>query len=165
MARRAETNFEIYKLAVEMADRVSSRRMAANGFFLSVNTALVTILGFSYEKVATDHRSILYIIGLVGVLLSLTWLFALRSYRRLNHAKFEIINDMEKGLPTKYFTREWDVLMKTTEDDLDVKTLRNRWLKFKDRYTTLTNVESVVPIIFVIIYGVILLGTFFGLVA
>lgn len=158
-------NFEIYKLAIEMADRVSSRRMLANGFFLSVHTTLVAILGFSYEKVAADNKSVLVIVGMVGFLLALTWLFAIRSYRRLNRAKFNIINEMEKDLPTQYFTREWAELTKTTEHDLEVKGLRNRWIKFKDRYTTLTNIESIVPIVFAIIYVVILAGTFFGVIA
>lgn len=157
--------FEIYKIAVEMADRVSSRRMAANGFFLSLHTALITILGFTYEKVATEHRSVLIITAMMGFLLAWTWFFALRSYRRLNRAKFEVINNLEKDLAAQYFTDEWAELTETTKKDLELKSFRARWLKFKDRYTTLTNVESVVPIVFVIIYLVILAGTFLGIVA
>ncbi len=34
---------ELYKLAVEMADRVSARRATANAFFLTVNTALLAL--------------------------------------------------------------------------------------------------------------------------
>ncbi|HEX4058043.1 MAG TPA: hypothetical protein VHX87_06985 [Galbitalea sp.] len=156
--------FEIYQMAVEMADRVSARRMAANGFFLSAHTALVTILGFTYEKVSADHKSLLIIVGLTGFLLAWTWFFAIRSYRRLNRAKFNVINKMEKDLSAQYFTDEWAELTRTTEKDLELKSLRDRWLKFKDRYTTLTNVESIVPIVFVIIYIVIVLGAIFGIV-
>lgn len=36
--------FEQYKLYVEMADRISTRRMWANSFFLSVHTALIAVL-------------------------------------------------------------------------------------------------------------------------
>lgn len=156
--------FEIYQMAVEMADRVSSRRMVANGFFLSVHTALVTVVGFTYEKVATDQKSVLIIIAMMGFLLAWTWFFAIRSYRRLNRAKFNVINKLEKDLATQYFTNEWAELTKTTQDDLELKSFRDRWLKFKDRYTTLTNIESVVPIVFVIIYVVILVGAFLGIV-
>jgi len=35
--------FDQYKLAVEMADRVSARRTQANTFFLAVNTGLLTV--------------------------------------------------------------------------------------------------------------------------
>jgi len=156
--------FEIYQMAVEMADRVSSRRMVANGFFLSIHTALVTVVGFAYEKVATDQKSVLIIVAMMGFLLAWTWFFAIRSYRRLNRAKFNVINTLEKDLATQYFTNEWAELTKTTEDDLELKSFRDRWLKFKDRYTTLTNIESVVPIVFVIIYVVILVGAFLGIV-
>lgn len=156
--------FEIYQIAVEMADRVSSRRMVANGFFLSIHTALVTVVGFTYEKVATDQKSVLIIVAMMGFLLAWTWFFAIRSYRRLNRAKFNVINTLEKDLATQYFTNEWAELTKTTEDDLELKSFRDRWLKFKDRYTTLTNIESVVPIVFVIIYVVILVGAFLGIV-
>lgn len=156
--------FEIYQMAVEMADRVSSRRMVANGFFLSVHTALVTVVGFTYEKVATDQKSVLIIIAMMGFLLAWTWFFAIRSYRRLNRAKFNVINKLEKDLATQYFTNEWAELTKTTEDDLELKSFRDRWLKFKDRYTTLTNIESVVPIVFALIYVVILVGALLGIV-
>ena len=43
---------------------------------------------------------------MMGFLLALTRYFALRSYRRLNRAKFNVINGMEKALPEQYFTRE-----------------------------------------------------------
>ena len=164
MAKR-DDKLTIYLMAVEMADRVSSRRMLANGFFLSVHTALVTILGFTYQNLATGQKSLVIIISMMGFLLALTWFFALRSYRRLNRAKFNIINDIEKDLPEQYFTREWEELTRTTQDDLEMKSLRGRWLKFKDRYTTLTNVESIVPMVLALIYVVLLLGTLFGVVA
>lgn len=156
--------FDIYQMAVEMADRVSSRRMVANGFFLSVHTVLVTVVGFTYEKLATDQRALLIIVAMLGFLLAWTWFFAIRSYRRLNRAKFNVINRLEKDLATQYFTNEWAELTKTTKDDLELKGLRHRWLKFKDRYTTLTNIESIVPIVFAIMYIVILVGVIFGIV-
>ena len=161
----SDDKLAIYLMAVDMADRVSSRRMLANGFFLSVHTALVTILGFTYNSISSGQKSLVVIIAMMGFLLALTWYFALRSYRRLNRAKFNVINDMEKTLPEQYFTREWAELTRTTEDDLEMKSLRGRWLKFKDRYTTLTNVESIVPLVFAMIYVVLLLGTLLGVVA
>jgi hypothetical protein len=154
--------FEIYQMAVEMADRVSARRMAANGFFLSVDTTLLTILAFAFDKGAITSRSLLLIVAVTGFLLSLTWLFAIRSYRRLNRAKFNVINRLEKDLEAQYFTDEWAELTKTTKEDLELKGLRNRWLKFKDRYTTLTNVEAIVPITFAGIYIVLLVAGILG---
>jgi hypothetical protein len=37
------TILELYKTAVEMADRTSARRAGANSFFLTLNTALAAI--------------------------------------------------------------------------------------------------------------------------
>ena len=37
---------EQYKLYVEMADRISSRRQISNSFFLSINTAIVALMGY-----------------------------------------------------------------------------------------------------------------------
>ena len=43
----ASAVLEVYKPAVEMADRVSARRGTTNSFFLSAQTALVTVAGFT----------------------------------------------------------------------------------------------------------------------
>ncbi len=37
---------EIYKLYVEMADRISSRRHNTNSFFLTINSAVIAVLGY-----------------------------------------------------------------------------------------------------------------------
>jgi hypothetical protein len=42
---------EQYKLCIEMADRISQRRGAANTFFLNFNTALVGALAGFYDEV------------------------------------------------------------------------------------------------------------------
>ena len=42
-AEKFNINLEQYKLYVEMADRISSRRQNANSFFLSINTAIVAL--------------------------------------------------------------------------------------------------------------------------
>ena len=56
---------EQYKLYVEMADEVSSRRSKANNFFLSVNTLLVTAIG-----VLTELESSFITLNLWWVLIS-----------------------------------------------------------------------------------------------
>lgn len=164
--KKDEKQLEIYKLAAEMSDRVSSRRLSENGFFLSVNTILVTLLGFMYEKLADDKRAVLLFVAAVGIVLSLTWFFSIRSFKRLNRAKFAVINEMEKDLPYRYFTDEWEKLKQQTNDESSktFKKLRERWLRFKDRYTELTNIEAVVPIVFTIIYSAIFLGAAFKVI-
>lgn len=153
---------DIYKMAAEMADRVSARRMTANGFFLTLNSVLVTILGFMYGQLAEDRKAVLIFVSIIGIVLAVTWFFNIRSYKRLNKAKYEVINEIEKDLPYQYFTDEWTRLKKTKPEENETSSMRKHWLKYEDRYTDLTNVEGVVPIAFGVIYAFILVGAIFG---
>jgi hypothetical protein len=77
-----------YKLAVEMADRVSGRRGAANGFYLTAASALL----------ATSEGLSLAVAAIAGMALSLAWWAQLTSYRNLNAAKWKVIGNLEKEL-------------------------------------------------------------------
>jgi hypothetical protein len=127
---------EIYKLAVEMADRISARRAVASSFFVTVQAGLVALLGF-----LNDER---WSIALAGIVLSLAWWFVLRSYRMLNAAKFTVIQAMEAQLPAKPYADEWAIL------DNEAKPL-------SQRYASLSLVEQVVPVVFFFINGVALI--------
>jgi len=79
---------EQYKLAVEMADRISARRATANGFFLTVQTtllALMAVKGLDRAWVAAG-----------GIVLAGTWWLLLRSYRDLSSAKWKVIQAIEE---------------------------------------------------------------------
>jgi hypothetical protein len=119
---------EQYKLAVEMADRVSARRAAANSFFLTVQTALVTAFGFA------EHDR--WPISAAGMAVAAAWWLSLRSYRMLNGAKFEVINMMEERLPAAPFRDEW-VILDRKDGPLH------------KRYAALGFVEQAVPLAFV----------------
>ncbi|QNJ94838.1 hypothetical protein HZU40_11645 [Mycolicibacterium fluoranthenivorans] len=140
---------DIYKLAVEMADRVSARRAVANAFFLTVNTTLVAVVGLS----ATNPHSTLRFIAVcaAGVAVSMCWLLLLRVYRRLNAAKFAVINKIEADhLPIRPYTDEWSELMPAGADGAR---LRDRLGKM---FRELGNVERIVPVVFGALYIVLL---------
>jgi hypothetical protein len=119
---------EQYKLAVEMADRISARRATANGFFLTVQATLVALLGV--KGIDSDW------IAAAGILLSLTWFLLLRSYRDLNAAKFRVIGDIETKLPIAVFADEWKYLK---EDPVK---------PWRPRYAELGLIERLVPVVF-----------------
>jgi hypothetical protein len=121
-------HFEQYKLAVEMADRISARRAAANGFFLTVISALVALLGI--RSIRQDW------VAAGGLVLAGAWWVLLRSYRDLNTAKFTVIQSMEAELPVRLFYDEWQQLKADP-----VK----RW---RSRYAELGFVERAVPLVF-----------------
>lgn len=103
-ADRAE-RLELYKLMVEMADRVSQRRQVANSFYLSINTLLVG--GSAYLGTTTASTRTTLLISLAGVMVCTYWVKAIESYKTLNTAKFSVINEIEKNLVIKPFTDEW----------------------------------------------------------
>ncbi|MCX4804742.1 hypothetical protein OG594_24540 [Streptomyces sp. NBC_01214] len=144
--QRAEI-LELYKLAVEMADRVSARRGTANAFFLSVQTAFVGLVSFGFPELAKSPWWAALAVALAGVTLSATWWLQLRSYRDLNTAKFRGINKIEEILPVKIFADEWEALRRVPIAD---------WRK---HYAELGTSERVVPLVFVTAHLLLLAGT------
>ena len=125
---------EQYKLCVEMADRVSSRRNLTNTFFLTLNTAVVTALSVMSGAGLPRCPAWTLFAGLVILLTQcLAWSVMMRSYRQLNAAKYAVINALERRLPALAFTGEWEILGSGTD-----------WR----RYMPLTYVEQSVPVVF-----------------
>ena len=134
---------ELYKLAVEMADRVSARRATANVFFLTVNTALLAF-------VSSGSLNMLWLVALAGIALSGTWWILLKSYRDLNAAKFGVILEMETNLEVKVYGDEWKVLKEDRPKKENPQEKRpKRWW---EAYAELGTVERVVPLIFAALY-------------
>lgn len=129
--------FPIYQLAVEMADRVSQRRQAANSFGLALNSALVSAEG---AVLAIKHAHPMWwplLLAAAGVWESVIWGWMIRSYRQLNGAKYLVIHELEQMLSAAPYTREWDILGRG----------RSRL-----SYWPISHVESLAPWGFVVIY-------------
>ena len=129
---------DIYKLAVEMADRISARRAIASSYFITAQSALVALVA-----VVSKDR---WALAAPGLVLAATWWLLLRSYRRLNTEKYKVIQEMEKLLPASPFQDEWDALKPQGG---------GRW---RDRYVELGILERVVPAVFAVIF-IVILGT------
>jgi hypothetical protein len=137
-----DPTLELYKLAVEMADRVSARRALANTFFLTVNTGLAALLG---------GQSLRWYVAAAGIVFAVAWWALLHSYRTLNWAKFEVINQIERDcLPVKIYSAEWEHLKGTSPPRaVWPQKATFAWLK---GYKELGRIERVVPLVFVAIY-------------
>lgn len=129
--------FELYKLFQETTEKVSDRRAKANTWMLSVNSALVvlyTLIEQDDEFIGTLGQHLwLLAIPVAGVIICLAWYSLLVSYRKLNHAKFSVLMDMEKDLPYALYTHEKECL------DRD-----KRW--------NLSNIEGWIPLAFGALY-------------
>ena len=152
------TILELYKTAVEMADRVSGRRGGANTFFLTVNTALAAIVGIvSSARKPPPHGNLptfdafgLVSTAIAGMVLAFVWWMLLRYYRRLSAAKWDVINEMEMLLPARPFTDEWKKLHPDEPKSPEAVAKLPWWRRTKHREAT--RVEQVVPFVFMAIY-------------
>lgn len=125
---------EQYKIYVEMADRVSSRRTQIGQFYISLLSGLLILLSLvvglgSFRNIMT---MIFTAVSALGIALCIIWYVNIRSYKQLNEGKFRVIEDMEKQLPFPCYVREWEVLKKGNKDG---------------GYLQLTHVEKYVPIV------------------
>ncbi|MEM7510153.1 MAG: hypothetical protein AAF388_04410 [Bacteroidota bacterium] len=136
---------EQYTIYVKMADRISNRRNIANGFFLSLHTSLLTILGvFLKEDLISTSLGVLVVLFLVFSFLCLIWWWLIRSYKNLNTAKYKVIGFMEERLPASPYNRaEWVALG-------EGKSLK--------KYLPLTLIEQWVPVVFLFFYLLMLLS-------
>ena len=138
-----EILLEQYKLYVDMADRVSTRRIEASKFYTSLLTGLLALLSVIEGVNVTAVRDIILLtVGILGVLLCLVWIANIRSYRQMNSLKFRVIHEMEQYLPFPCYDREWEILKQD---------------KAKNSYVRLTRVEQYVPLLLLIPY-LILIG-------
>jgi len=103
MSKKSRNALDLYRIAVEAADRASARRGHVNDFFLALQTALVGL------SAALPAGSLLtetaFFAG--ALTLSAAWWLQLSTYRSMNRARFETITALETSLPEATFTNEW----------------------------------------------------------
>jgi len=135
---------EIYKLYVEMADKISERRQSANSFFLTLNSAIVALVGYVNLSQTTSigTSSFFWLVATSGMVLSYLWYRLIRSYKNINSGKFKVIHAIEKKLPLRPYDAEWTALGKGTDKKL---------------YLQFTQIELYVPWVFFIIHLFVLL--------
>lgn len=131
-----------YKMYVEMADRVSSRRATANSYFLSVNSAILAFVGYLSSKDTEDY---LWLLALGGITLSVLWEALITSYKHLNTAKFLVIHKIEKRLPISPYDAEWEAMGRGKNPKL---------------YRPITHIEQGVPYVFIALHTIVVIRTF-----
>ncbi|WP_433789136.1 RipA family octameric membrane protein [Actinoplanes sp. CA-252034] len=130
---------EQYKIYVEMADRLSARRALANTFFLTLNTAVFTVIGVFWTTRPGAAVTWLALPFAALMLQCGAWFWLLRAYRALNRVKYRVIGQFEERLPASPFWRaEWDSGQR-----------RDTLL----RTAALSGVEQVLPIFFALLYA------------
>ena len=135
---------EQYKLYVEMADRISERRMQTNKFYISLLSGLLALLSILVTTEKFNQSLVFIVVSMLGMALCILWHVNILSYRQLNSGKFQVIHEMEQHLPFPCYDREWELLGEGKE---------------KSKYLQLTRVEKYIPLILAIPYIFLFLYT------
>jgi len=130
-----------YKLYVEMTDRISQRRMIANSYFLSLNSAILGFIGYLMTKEMIGYLSLL---AVAGIMLTALWYSIILSYRTLNRVKWRVVHQIEIQLPIQPYHAEWKIMQ--TEADL--------------KYHPISHVEAAVPWVFLFLYLIVFIKNF-----
>lgn len=165
MAEEPGSRLELYKLAVEMADRTTGRRAGTNTFFFTLHASLAVVVGVvsaarrapSDKPTLTFDKFGLSLTAAAGFVLAVAWWMLIRYYRRLNGAKFDVINEIEKSLPVQIYTDEWRILHPEEPVPTGVEggshgVVKERPWFTEKKHREATVVEQVIPLVFAAIY-------------
>jgi len=127
---------EQYKLFVGTSLDVTSKRLESNKFHLTLNSV---VFGFSSYMAVLNQHFVNILFSAIGILISFVWVKNILAYRELNRAKFEVIHKLEMRLPARLFKYEEECYL--------------------DKYHGLTSLEKFYPIIFIILYSILIVLT------
>ncbi len=139
--------FEQYKIFIDSVEKTSDRRQQANNYFITINTALISLIGLSFQiKIFENSPWLKILLAVLGIVICFIFYFLIRSYKQLNTAKFAVIHEIEKNLPLALYKYEWRILGEG---------------KDKSKYYPFSHIELWIPWIFGILYFA--LGIYFVL--
>lgn len=137
--------FEQYKLYIDSIEKTSDRRQQANNYFIAINTALISLVGLSFQiEIFKNSPWLKILLAILGIIICFIFYFLIKSYKQLNTGKFTVIHEIEKNLPLALYKYEWQILGKG---------------KDKSKYYPFSHIELLIPWVFGILY--LTLGVYF----
>ena len=135
---------EQYKIFSETSENLITRRQNVNSFYISANTAIITVGGTIFSL--GSQQDILYklvvilALSIPGIVLNISWYRMLQSYYINNQGKMKILSMIEKKLVASLYDAEW-------------RAMKNKYSKKK--YVSFTDNEKKLPFVFTFFYGII----------
>jgi hypothetical protein len=130
-----EIRVDLFKAYLEDLGRVGGRHETLRQFYLSVISALATILGLAgKDGILKGVHEAAVVVGLVGVLIGVAWFLHMGRFADIFSAKGETLEDLESDLPAKLFTTERAKLK-------------------GGQYLRLTSVDQVVAFCFIVLFA------------
>ena len=117
---------EQYKLYVQSAENVSSRRVISNRYLLTLNAALVALYGLQSANFGQGYWTLL--IPVIGIPVSLLWYLIIKSHADLNRIKFDVIHEFEQYLPAAMYKHEWRLAEEGQGKAYRAVTAIERWI-------------------------------------
>ena len=122
-----------YELMVNSTLQVTNWRQSANKFYLTINSTLIAIAAYLYNISPSTG----WIIGVIGLGITLLWYDTILYFRVLNKSKFAVIHEIEKKLPIMLFRLEYDHFL-------------------KEKRRIVTQIECKIPCLFAVVYFAII---------
>jgi len=139
---------EQYKLYIDSIEKISDRRQYANNYFITINTALISLIGLSMQyRILDSYAWIKALVAIVGIIICVIFWFLIRSYKQLNSGKFDVLHKIEEQLPIALYKYEWKILGEG---------------KDKNKYFPFSHIELLIPWAFGIVYVILFLALLCG---
>ena len=141
--KNEEHFFDQYKLIIESVHQLSMARETSNSFWATVNGITITGVSFVNILAETTKFSKLFLVSFLlvtGYLFCLSWIGYLNTIRKNLYIRYEILLEMEKQLPIKFFGRVYEEINK------------------KEGTSSLSAKEILVPTIFIMAYTLCLIS-------
>lgn len=146
--QQADVQIQLYNAYLEDLGRIGGRHENSRKFYISVMSALFVFLSMAGKDgvFVNVQGAVLVIVAIVGILVCVAWFEHMRSYGILYLAKLGTLRtleeDMEKDRPLMPFTVETEALKKHDQREAHVKF----------RYTPLTVVDRIVPVVCALLF-------------
>lgn len=129
-----------YKIYLQTSESLITRRQNVSSFYLSVNTALisVTTIVTTLCNEINERITIIIVLSVFGMFLNHFWHRILESYGLLNASKMKVISIIEKNLPADIYDSEWEIMSSK---------LSNK------KYISFTDSEKRIPLLFTVFYS------------
>lgn len=127
-----ERTLEQYKICLDMAEKVTERRLKTNNFYIGIISVLISAISVSLSAdiLSKNKTATLFLLWLFCLFICNAWMKSLDTYKKLNEVKFDIILEMEKELKHNCIACEWEKL------------------KNEPKYTGLSTNEKAIPKLF-----------------
>jgi hypothetical protein len=113
--------FDEYKFFVDGAQQLSKRRQSTTGTYLTVNTAILTVLAFLVKDTGLQGWKLVLAIlplFLVGILACAIWQKIIIQYKSLIGWRYEQLMEIEKAVPKchQMYLKEWECFYKPKKE-------------------------------------------------